>query len=135
MITKEKLREIRNSMTDSLFAANYELKHIAAQDALFTNPQFTDKEELIYGGKSHVDAAYGGEDFTAYTAFNILPSGEIIGFGKLWQKHIEECEGKIAAYQERFRLGTIYCERNGDKGYLEKDLIARGLMCSSYYEK
>lgn len=135
LIGKEKLREIRDSMTDSLFAANYELKHIAAQDALFTNPQFTDKEELIYGGKSHVDAAYGGEDFTAYTAFNILPSGEIVGFGKLWQKHIEECEGEIAAYQERFRLGTIYCERNGDKGYLEKDLIARGLMCSSYYEK
>ena len=34
LITKEQLQAIRSSMTDSLFAANYELKHIADADAM-----------------------------------------------------------------------------------------------------
>ena len=44
-------------MSDSLFAANYELKHIADADAMFKEPRFTDDEELIYGGIGHIDAA------------------------------------------------------------------------------
>lgn len=38
LIDKEEIKAIRSSMTDSLFAANYELKHIADKDALFKNP-------------------------------------------------------------------------------------------------
>ena len=41
LIARDKLEELRQSMSDSLFAANYELKHIADKDAMFQNPQFT----------------------------------------------------------------------------------------------
>lgn len=41
LIARDKLEELRQSMSDSLFAANYELKHIADKDATFQNPQFT----------------------------------------------------------------------------------------------
>ena len=47
LITREKLEQLRQSMSDSLFAANYELKHIADKDAMFKNPKFTDEKELI----------------------------------------------------------------------------------------
>ena len=47
VMTKELIKEKRSKMTSSLFAANYELKHIANEDAIFTNPLFTDNEELI----------------------------------------------------------------------------------------
>ncbi len=136
LITPEALKELRSSMSDSLFAANYELKHIADKDAMFKEPRFLDKDktELIYDGISHIDAAYGGEDYTAYTAFKEQADGSIVGFGKLWQKHIDECLAEIAGYQEKYRLGTIHCERNADKGYLAKELRANGLPCSSYHE-
>lgn len=135
LITPEKLKELRSSMSPSLFAANYELKHIADADAMFTEPQFTDQVELLYNGISHIDAAYGGEDYTAYTAFKRQPDGTVIGFGKIWQNHVDDCLNEIAAYQEKYRLGTIHCERNADKGYLAKELRSNGLPCDSYAEK
>lgn len=49
LIKRDKLEQIRNSMSPSLFCANYELKHIADTDCMFTNPQFTKDNDLILG--------------------------------------------------------------------------------------
>ncbi|MFR9064204.1 MAG: hypothetical protein ACLVJO_10855 [[Clostridium] scindens] len=91
LITRDKLEELRQSMSDSLFAANYELKHIADKDAMFQNPQFINDRKAIYGGMAHIDAAYGGEDGTAYTALRKRKDGKIIGFGKRWDRHVDDC--------------------------------------------
>lgn len=135
LITPQKIKELRSSMTPSLFAANYELKHIADKNAMFTEPHFTEDYELLFNGISQIDAAYGGDDYTAYTAFKEQPDGTIIGLGKIWQQHVDDCLGEIAAYHEEYRLGTVHCERNGDKGYLAKELRSNGLPCDSYAEK
>lgn len=50
LIARDKLEKLRSQMSDSLFAANYELKHIADKDAMFQNPQFVSDESLIYDG-------------------------------------------------------------------------------------
>lgn len=81
LITRDKLEELRQSMSDSLFAANYELNHIADKDAMFHNPQFIKDSQLICGGMAHIDAAYDGEDGTAYTIMKKLPDCRIIGSG------------------------------------------------------
>ena len=39
LISEEKLKNLREAMTASLFAANYELRHIASDDVIFTSPQ------------------------------------------------------------------------------------------------
>lgn len=134
LITRDKLEELRQSMSDSLFAANYELKHIADKDAMFKNPKFTNEKELIYGGLAHIDAAYGGEDATAFTAFHKLKDGKIIGFGKRWEKHVDECLVDIKALHANLRLGSISCEKNADKGYLAKELRDMGFMTNLYSE-
>lgn len=134
LITRDKLKELRESMSDSLFAANYELKHIADKDAMFKEPKFTDDESLIYDGASHIDAAYDGEDGTAYTIFKQHKDGTITGFGKRWDKHVDDCISEISVYQKRFRAGTIYCEDNADKGYLRKELRNKGLPTQGYHE-
>lgn len=134
LITRDKLEELRQSMSDSLFAANYELKHIADKDAMFKNPKFTNDEKLMYGGLAHIDAAYGGEDATAFTAFNKLKDGRIIGFGKRWEKHVDECLAEIKALHVNLRLGSISCEKNADKGYLAKELRDMGFMTNLYSE-
>lgn len=134
LITREKLEQLRQSMSDSLFAANYELKHIADKDAMFKNPKFTGEKELIYGGLSHIDAAYDGADGTAFTIMNRLKDGKIIGFGKRWDKHVDDCLNEIGVYHKLLRAGSISCEKNADKGYLAKELRGLGYHVNPYSE-
>lgn len=134
LISREKLELLRQGMSDSLFAANYELKHIADKEAMFKEPKFTADESLIYDGVAHIDAAYDGDDGTAYTNFKKLPDGRIVGFGKRWDKHVDDCISEIAVYHERFRAGTIECEDNADKGYLRKELRNQGFPVHGYHE-
>lgn len=126
LITDDQLQHLRESMSASLFAANYELKHIADADALFTQAQWLpDTEEnnaLILDGVAHIDAAYGGADCTAYTIFHELDDGRIIGFGALWERHVDECLDTIKAYHDEYRAGIVSVETNADKGYLLGEL-------------
>ena len=134
LISREKLEELRHSMSDGLFAANYELKHIADANAMFKEPKFTSETKALFGGLSHIDAAYGGGDSTAFTVFRALPDGRIIGLGKRWQRHVDDCLAEIQAIQSRFRLGSVACEKNADKGYLAKELQKMGLSPFLYSE-
>lgn len=133
LIKRDKLEQIRQSMTASLFAANYELKHIADVDALFTSPVFTADESLIYDGIAHIDAAYGGGDGTAFTIMKER-GGKLYTFGKLYQKHVDDCLDEILQYCDYYRAGTIYCEDNADKGYLKKEIRNRGRFAKDYHE-
>lgn len=134
LITRNKLEELRQSMSDSLFAANYELKHIADKNAMFQNPQFTREESIIYGGIAHIDAAYDGADGTAYTIMKWLPDGRIAGFGKRWDRHVDDCLPEITVLHKRFRAGSVSCEKNADKGYLAKELGSLGFSVNPYSE-
>ena len=134
LIARDKLEELRSQMSDSLFAANYELKHIADKDAMFQNPQFVSDESLIYDGVAHIDAAYDGADGTAFTIFHKLPDGRVIGFGKRWDKHVDDCLTQISLLHKKYRAGTIENEDNADKGYLKKELKEIGLPVHGYHE-
>lgn len=134
LITAEELHSMRASMTDSLFAANYELKHIADKDAIFKEPKYTSETALIYNGSAHIDAAYGGEDWTAYTIIKKISEQRYIGFGKCWQKHVDECLEEIQALHSIYKAGSVYNEKNADKGYLNKALKAKGFMTHPYHE-
>lgn len=126
LISQDQIQHLRESMSASLFAANYELKHIADSEAMFKQANWLDDNdsntELIYGGIGHVDAAYGGEDYTAYTVMHELSDGRIIAYGKLWQRHVDACLPEIKIYHEHYKAGSILCETNGDKGYLAGEL-------------
>lgn len=134
LIAKENIQQLRESMTPSLFCANYELKHIADEDALFTNPQFESNQKLIFDGISHIDASYGGADATAFTIVKKLSNGNIIAFGKRWNKHVDDCLNEIESYIKAFRSGSISCEKNADKGYLAKQLRQRNYAVKLYNE-
>lgn len=133
LISKEKLSELRQSMSSSLFAANYELKHIADKDALFTDPTYISDAKEIYGGIGHVDAAYGGGDYTAWTGAKKTDDGYVM-IGKLWHKHVDECIAEIKWLHKHYRLGSISCEKNADKGYLANKLRDEGMYVRSYNE-
>lgn len=133
LIDKEELQELRQSMPPSLFAANYELKHIADEESLFSAPKFTDKTALIYDGIAHIDAAYGGSDSTAFTICHKVGDSFYM-YGKKYKKHVDEALPDILRIHKVFRAGTIYCEKNADKGYLAKELRQKDLPAKLYSE-
>lgn len=134
LISKEQLQIIREAMTASLFAANYELRHIASDDVIFTSPQTGADPALAEQGICHIDASYGGEDGTAFTICK-KSGGKYYIYGRLWQKHVDDCLPEIIRLRKAFNAGIIYCERNADKGYLAKTLREKGERADTYHEK
>lgn len=134
LLSEEDILRLRGALSPSLFAANYELRHIATEGALFeTCPPADGDAALLRDGLAHVDAAYGGEDFTALTCGKIV--GEhLVLYGRLWRKHVDSVMDEIIAECDRLLCGPLLCETNGDKGYVARELRARGAMIRPYAE-
>ncbi len=133
LIDKEELAEIKSKMLPSLFAANYELRHIASDDIIFTEPVTGEAPSLAEQGECHIDAAYGGNDYTAFTICHKVDSKYYV-YGRLWRKHVDDVMDEILALQENFNAGIISVEDNGDKGYLAKVLRLHGARVHKYHE-
>ena len=136
LITKEQLDQLRQSMAPSLFAANYELKHIASSELIFeTPPRFTDDPMNLRDGVAQVDAAYGGNDYTAFTCGKLDRDNDILYlYGKLWHKAVDKVMDPIIEEAQRLMCEPIKCEKNGDKGFLIRELFERGAYASGYVE-
>lgn len=137
LISDEDIEQIKKSMTASLFAANYELRHIASEDVLFWDPVTGGDPVMVQQGDAHIDAAYGGEDWTAFTIINKKPvdgKPKYYVFGKCWRKHVDDVEDQCIKYYKDFMCNKLYNETNGDKGYLNKDLKAKGVKSVPYHE-
>lgn len=148
LLSKEEIAELRRQMAPSLFAANYELVHIAAEDALFkAAPRFITKEaaeailgegavpeELLRDGVAHIDAAYGGEDYTAFTVGR-KRGDRLYMYGKLWHRHVDAVLDFCVSETKRLMAGSIREETNGDKGYLAKEISRAGHSAAPYTEK
>ena len=133
LISDEELKSIKSKMTPSLFAANYELKHIASEDIIFKDPNLGADPSLAEQGWAQLDAAFYGEDYTALTIIGIH-DGKFYVFGKAWRKHVDEVMEEIAAWYNQFKCTKLYCEMNADKGYVAGKLREMGLRVSTYHE-
>lgn len=149
LLTAEQIEDLRRSMAPSLFAANYELVHIAAEDALFkTAPKFVTNElveeiigkghepkDLLRDGIAHIDAAYGGEDNTAFTCGK-RHGGRLIMYGRMWHGHVDTVLDYCVHMADGMMCAPIYNEKNGDKGYLSREISnTYGYPASPYTEK
>lgn len=133
IISKENLAKLRRQMLPSLFACNYELEIIASEDVIFRDPQTGYDQHLAEQGISHVDAGYGGGDYTALTIAK-KKDGKLYVFGKCWQKNVEELEDDIKTWHDWFMSGKMYNETNADKGFLIRDLKKKGIRMVPYHE-
>lgn len=133
LISDDEIEHIRSRMTNSLFAANYELRHIASEDVLFWSPKTGADPAMVQQGDAHIDAAYGGEDWTAFTIVK-KTAGTYYVLGKCWQKHVDDVEDKCIQLYKDNMCGKLYNETNGDKGYLNKDLKSKGVRSVPYHE-
>ena len=79
----------------------------------------------MWDGIAHIDAAYEGEDYTALTCGRRIGDTMYL-YGRLWRAHVDTVMDVILADCDRLRCAPIYCETNGDKGYLAREMRTRG---------
>ena len=133
LMSDDDIRYVADHMLPSLFAANYELKHIASEDIIFRDPRTGAETRLALNGFMQVDCAYDGEDYTAMTICHKTGDKYYI-FGKMWRKHCLECENEIDRYYKQFLCTAVYNEKNADKGMYAQKLRARGMHVIGYDE-
>ena len=133
IMTEKELQDRRESMLPSLFAANYELKHIASEDVIFTEPKVGAEQALIEQGIMHLDSAFYGEDYTAWSIMKKV-DGKYYLYGKMRRKHVEDCYDEILNDYEKFMCGKMYNENNADKGMVGKELRKLGIRVVLYHE-
>ncbi len=133
LMTAEDIEAKRESMSPSLFAANYELKHIASEDVIFLNPKTGADAAKVLNGLMHVDSAFDGAD---YTALSIAKEhdGKVYVLGKMWRKNVLDCYNQIVGYYKEYLCPKMYNEVNADKGMVARDLKKLGVKVVTYSE-
>lgn len=133
VMSEDEIKVIKERMTPSLFAANYELRHIASEDVIFDDPQTGADISHVKNGLAHLDSAFYGED---YTAFSIMQyhGGKFYVYGKLWRKHVQDCYDDIKSTYDRLLCEKLWNEKNADKGMIAKELKGIGLRVATYDE-
>ena len=135
LLSPERIEKLRQVMSPSLFAANYELKHLAREEALLqTAPRFFTDPALLRDGVAHIDAAYGGSDYTALTCAQYA-NGQIYVFGKLWKAHVNAALEEALRCCDELMCSPVMVETNGDKGYLVRELRRRQALVRAYNER
>lgn len=133
LISEEEIKSLKEDMLPSLFACNYELRIIASEDVIFTEPQLDGDPAMVQHGIMHLDSAFTGEDFTAWSIM-AKRDGKYYVYGRMRRKHVQECYGDIRADYERFMCNKLYNEDNADKGFVAQDLRKTGLRVAIYHE-
>ena len=133
LISSEQIEQLKLHMSPSLFAANYELKHIADDNMLFPEPIQNESTEFIKNGIAHVDAAFYGEDYTAFTIMRKV-DGLYYVLGKMWRRNVQDCYGDILNLYIKHLCGKLYIEKNTDKGMVARDLKNIGVHSAMYDE-
>ena len=135
IITEDQLAYIKENMLPSLFAANYELRFVASEDVIFTNPQVGADPAMCENGIMHVDSAFYGEDYTAWSIIKKHDDKYYV-YGNMKRRHVEDCYDDIKEDWERFMATKLYNEVNADKGMVAKELREIGIKkVVTYHEK
>lgn len=133
ILNEQEIQERRDSMLPSLFAANYELKHIASEDVIFTEPVLGADPSMVEQGIMQLDSAFYGEDYTAWSVMKRAGDKYYL-YGRMKRKHVEDCYEMIQDDYERFMCGKLYNENNADKGMVGKELRKKGMKVVLYHE-
>ena len=133
LMSDEEIKHVKDRMLASLFAANYELRHIASEDVIFTDPVTEGDPALCEHGIAHVDSAFYGEDYTAWCIVK-RHADKIYVYGRMRRLHVGECYSLILNDYQRFMCGKLYNEDNADKGFVAKELRGFGIKVVTYTE-
>lgn len=137
LLSKEEIEEKKKKTTPSLFAANYELNHVADDDALFKDPVWGDwKTTGIEAPRAHLDAAFDGDHYCALTIMARRHDGKVQAKGFTYPGNIKTWinEGTVTSIMRRHNCKIVYNEENPDKGFVADLLKDEGFIVKRYTE-
>jgi hypothetical protein len=120
-LTAEKVNDIRQRTTASLFAANYLLQHVSDENRIFPDPGY--EHFPAVAPVAWLDPAYSGKNTTALVLVDQV-AGRLHVKGYAWRQDVTELYEKIVAIMRQYNGGTLYVESNADKGLSARDLGA-----------
>ena len=124
ILTDEQIAKIKSVIPASLFAANYELKHIADENHMFANPVYGEwetRKDHIIRTCAYLDPSYTGTNTTALAMITQTRAG-IHARGWVWTNDVTELYARIVAILKEYKCGTLYVEENADKGFSKRDI-------------
>jgi hypothetical protein len=113
---------LKNSMTPSLWAANYELVHISDEGRIFHEPTYGKWPEKLTMIKAWLDPAYEGACTTAVAMIGLDINKIAYVRGWIWDKSVVDVYNNIAERLNEYKCGTLYIEDNADKGASTRDM-------------
>jgi hypothetical protein len=135
LITPAELEQIRSTTTPALFAANYELKFVADDDALFKDPQYDNWHTSdIESVRGQIDAAYGGSDFCALTFAARRKDGKLQMIGFTHRGAIAEWIPRVVELCKLYRVKKVFVEKQSDRGWTASMLRKEHVNVSEYDE-
>jgi hypothetical protein len=123
-LTEDVRIKLKSGMTSSLYAINYELKHIADENRIFVDPQYEAWPENTKRICALLDPSYSGKNTTALTMIAETHEKAHIR-GWVWPNDVAELYDVIANILKNYKCGTLYNASKADKGYSTKDLRTR----------
>ncbi len=135
ILTPEEIHLKRKGTTESMFACNYELKHILDDSCLFDEPTFTNWIYTQTKTKGHIDAKYDGSDTNALTFMYTKPDGRIQAIGYTFTENIKDKYDFVISKYQLHHCSELHCETNADKGFLADKLRESGCRVKTYHEK
>ena len=131
--TDKYVKYLRSITTPSMFAANYELKHVSSEEAMFNDPQYCKWDYTLFP-VGHIDAKYSGNHTGALTMMAMRPDGKVQAIGFMFTRHIIDEYNNLVSLWQKYKCGTVHIESNADKGYAARDLSDLGMLTHSYQE-
>jgi len=134
ILTEVEKADKRKNTTAITWAANYLLKHVSSEDALFKNPHYAKWQYQHKKAIGHIDKAYSGNDTTAVTFCEKKPDGRYQVIGLVFTANIKDKWDFILQKYKQFYVGTVHTENNDDKGFATDELRKKGILASDYHE-
>lgn len=126
--SKDMLYEIRASIGEKLFSALYQQEPVDIIERLFENPRFEEPPQAIKV-IGYLDPAFGGSDFSAFTAGGIAGDDVIyVTCGELWRSQIDETYTRVEALCKKLNVGTLYVESNQAQKAVVSEFRRRGIL-------
>ena len=121
-ITPEYMHNLKKGTQLSLYAANYELKHIADEGRMFGEPTFGKWPEKAKKITAWLDPAYSGDNNTALVIYAHGVDNKHYLTGYSWRDHVSGKYSEIVRILTEMNVGSLYVDSTADKGYSSRDL-------------
>jgi hypothetical protein len=123
IISNNKLNQVKQTLSPSMFACNYELNpEIEDKEKLFSNIRIVSFSDFDYEKiVCNIDKSYGGKDLTAMAIVGKIRSqNKFVAVLHAWNQSINELSNQIVSICKNHRVSRITTERNDDKGNFKK---------------